>query len=347
MLAAILGGVAVTGLLGWTLWTLTGESALESTAQGTVVRTPGEAQPRAPSELPVAPDSPDRGGSTAAPKPMEVEPPPPQGPDGVLGLVLDAATGDPVPVFQVHVLYAEPGDPLSRLAEGPSKPFHVLTGVFFVPQDPGRWDVVVQAPGYLPSIQTGVNTPAREREPLRFELARGAGIVGLVLDEALMPVAGVDTFLHVTELFDAADKPPLIRTGKTGADGRFSYSPLPNGEYAVALLEPDNAVDRTGGLRVSGDTVKIDMFLRPRHELTVTVQAEDGSPLADVLVEARSTLAHFARGKTNENGMVLLEYLPDGDYTLKATLSGMPPHSEEFELFGGSSQQARWVTLSP
>jgi hypothetical protein len=347
-MAAALAGAAMVALLGWTLWTVTTDPPLDGPGeQAVVVRSPGTPAPRVSPDLPVAPDTPQATADGPAPRPMSVAEGPPQGPDGVLGLVLDAATGKPVPVFQVHVMTAGSGDPLERLAGSTSQAFHVLTGVFFVQQEKGLWDVVVQAPGYEPAVLTGLPTPAREREPLRFELARGPGIVGLVLDEVLMPVAGIKTFLEVTELFDPEAKPPFIRTVTTGADGRFSYSPLPAGEYAVTLLEPDNEDDRVSGLRVLGDTVTIDMYLHPRHELTVKVQAEDGSPLADVLVEARSEESHYAHGQTNENGLVLLEHLPDGTYTLTATRPGEPPHVEEVELFGGSSQEVRWLTLSP
>lgn len=359
MIAAALAGAAVVALLGWTLWTLTTDPPLDPPGEGAVVRAPSAPLERAPRELPEGRDAPSPEVADPAPRPVQVAEAPPQGPDGVLGVVLDAATGKPIPVFQVHVAPSgadEPavagdapgaGDPLRRLANSPSQAFHVLTGVFFIEQPPGSWDVLVQAPGYQPAVLNEVPTPARERDPVRIELSRGPGIVGLVTDELLMPVAGIQTFLEVTELFDPDAEPPFIRTVTTGADGRFSYSPLPDGEYAVTLLEPDNQTDRVSGLRVLGDTVPVEMYLHPRHELTVEVQAEDGSPLADVLVELRGGPAHFAHGRTNENGLVLLEHLPDGTYTLTATRAGGPPHVEELELFGGSGRLVRWVTLPP
>jgi len=300
---------------------------------------------RAAPELPVAAEDDAAERPSKRPRDLAAEPPPPQGPEGILGLVVDAADGAPIPVFQVHVLEADQADPLDRLDESVSRPFHVLTGVFLVEEEEGVWDVVVQAPGYEPGVLRAVRTPAPERAPHRIELSRGPGIVGLVVDETLSPVEGVAVFLEVTELYDPDASPPRFRTARTGADGRFSFSPLPDGEYAVALLEPTNTIDRQGGLRVAGDTVTTDIVLTPRHELTVNVQGGDGLPLEGVLVEARSREAHFARGRSNERGMVLLEHLPDGHYTLTATPRRGEPVSEEFELFGGTGQQVRWVTV--
>jgi len=343
-MVAILGGMAVVALLGWILWTVSTGNPLESPAEGTLVPPSSTSAQQVPNALPLAPIRPEKPSRT---RNMKVAPPPSRGPEGIRGLVLDADTGKPIPIFQIYILEAAEGEPLSRLEGSLGQSFHVRTGVFFAKREPGRWDVIVKAPGYEPSVLTDLPTPALEQAPVRFELKRGPGIVGLVVNEAFMPVPGVKTFLHITKLSDSSAKMPLVRIASTGVDGRFSYSPLPDGEYAVALLEPSNTVDRLSGLRVFGDTLHVEMYLRPRHALTVWTQAENGTVLADVQVELRSTQAHFAHGQSNQNGLVLLEHLPDGVYTLTATLQGMPPVQEELELIGGSSQQVRWVTLSP
>ncbi len=346
VLAAIVAGTSVVLVLAWVLWTLSGDPTLDGERGGGRVVTWSGGGGGASPDLPVARE--ERGGARPATRPRELatEEPAPQGPEGVLGLVVDAADGAPIPVFQVHVLEADQADPLDRLDDTVSRPFHVRTGVFLVEQPEGVWDVVVQAPGYEPGVLRAVRTPAPDRAPHRVELRRGPGIVGLVVDGRLAPVEGVPVFLEVVELFSPEASPPRIRTAKTGADGRFSFSPLPDGEYAVALLEPTNRVDRQAGLRVAGDTLTTEIVLTPRHELTVNVQGEDGLPVEGALVEVRSREAHFARGRSNDRGMVLLEHLPDGQYTLTATPRRGPAVREEFELYGGTGQQVRWVTVT-
>jgi hypothetical protein len=343
-MAAIFGGMAMVALLGWILWTISAGNPLESPVNGTLVPPPDSPAQRTQDPLPLAPTRTEKPS-----RPRNIKKPPvlPTGPNGIRGLVLDAENGKPIPIFQVYILEAAEEAPLSRLEGNRGRSFHVRTGVFYAERDSGRWDVVVKAPGYEPSVLTGLPTPALEQAPVRFELKRGPGIVGLVLDETFMPVPDVKSFLHITKLSDSSAKMPLVRIATTGTDGRFSYAPLPDGEYAVTLLEPSNAVDRLSGLRVFGDTLHVEMYLRPRHKLTVWTQAENGTPLPDVQVELRSTQAHFAHGKSNQNGLVLLEHLPDGIYTLTATLQGAPPVQEELELIGGSSRQVRWLTLSP
>ncbi len=259
--------------------------------------------------------------------------------------VTDEASGKPVPIFQVYALEAAPGDPLERLAQALSHPFHERTGVFFLKRPPGRWDVVVMATGYEPGVLADMPSPGLKRTPVPLALSRGPGISGLVLDNTLSPVVGVKAFLHVTELFGPEGKMPKVRTATSGADGRFNFSPLGPGDYAVSLHELNNTEDRQGGLRVSGNTVQIELYLTPRHELTIRVETETGDPVQGALVEARSQTAHFARGLTNENGLLLLEHLPDGTYTVSASHRQHGSAKDVVQLLGGSTQEVRWLKL--
>jgi len=272
----------------------------------------------------------------------------PVGPDGVLGVVSDALTGEPVGVFQVDVLPADPladdGALAARLETSISTPFRLKHGTFFLAQEPGTWDVVVRAPGYLPSVRRGVVTPAMDKAPIPFVLDSGPGIVGLVYDPGGMPAAGVQAFLEVKRLFAPAAEPPRLRTARTGADGRFSFSPLPPGEYAVSLRETDNMQDRIGSIFVEQGTTRVECTLVARHQLTLSLQDEHGLPLQNVLVEARSS-DHFARGRSNENGLLVLEHLPDGAFHLVATAEGHTRTELDLSLVGGSSSEARWMTL--
>ena len=102
LVAAILAGLVAMALLGWVLWTLSTDGALETSADLPVVRPPESSFERATIDLPVASDTSSGQITEARPRDMQAAEPAPQGPDGVRGLVLDGATGEPVPVFQVH-----------------------------------------------------------------------------------------------------------------------------------------------------------------------------------------------------------------------------------------------------
>jgi len=90
----------------------------------------------------------------------------------------------------------------------------------------------------------------------------------------------------------------------------------------------------------------VELYLRARHELTVTVQDERGRPLTDASVQLRGS-NHYSSGRSNERGLVLLKHIPDGRHTLEATLDGYEPAKEEVDLIGGSTREARWLTLRP
>jgi hypothetical protein len=344
-LLASFAGVAVLTLLGWTLWTFADEPPLDADPTP-VLQEPAAAPPMASRVLPVAPPRPDLEDEVFDMAPEEQEPPEPMGPDGILGRVLDADTGQPVTRFQVDVLTA--GDPAEelwpRLEDSVSQPFHRRTGIFFLERTAGAWDVVVQAPGYEPAVFRGVTTPAQDGVALEFALERGPTILGQVFDENFQPVPGVKAFLHVIELAPGG-APPRQRITETDPEGRFSFSPLPAGEYAVALLEARNTVDRLGGIVVADDTAHVELYLRPRHQLTVRVQDDRGRNLAGVLVELRN-MNHFASGQTNENGLVLLTHVPDGLYALTARHEGYAPTTDEVDLVGGATRELRRLSLS-
>jgi hypothetical protein len=341
---ASLAGTTVVVLLGWTLWTFSGTGVWDASPPEVAVPAPNRPASAEP-ELPVAGD-----GATPQPRQAELsdgspaEPPGPPGPDGVLGRVTNASTGEPVEAFQVHVVPASPEDVWERLSTSVSHPFRRRTGVFLVDVEPGSWDVVVQAPGFQPAVQLAVDVPAATARPVEFALQRGPGIVGTVVDENGMYPAGIKAFLHVVELRDPEAVPPRIRVTETGPDGRFSFSPLPSGEYAVSLLELENKIDRHPAIRVDGGTTNIEMYLSPRHQLTYQVQDAHGLPVRGVLVELRGGV-HYSRGRTNESGTVLFEYVPDGTYEVKASARGYEELTQELELVGTVGAEVRWLQL--
>jgi hypothetical protein len=279
-----------------------------------------------------------------APKPVD---PGPQGPDAVIGAVRDRISGEAIPAFQVDVLEHAAGSPLDRLKDSVPLPFHVRSGVFRVDKSAGRWDIVVRAPGYEPLAMKDIQLPAESFKPIPMELDRGAGISGIVYDRTNQAVPRIKVFLHVQGLDDPDAKPPRISIAHTGLDGRFHFSPLPAGQYALSLLELDNTIDFRGGIRVrpNGQTVEIPMLLTERHQVQIVVRNLRNEPLDGARVVLRSD-DHYTSAATNANGMAVLSHVPDGSYTATANLNGFREAEQTFELSGGSGNNVHWMRLA-
>ncbi|RKY20414.1 MAG: hypothetical protein DRQ55_07710 [Planctomycetota bacterium] len=291
------------------------------------------------SAAPVPDRSPGARGDLAA------EPAAPRGPRHIAVRVFDIDTDQPISAFQVTVLPAGSGPPRLRLDQASPQAFHLRGGIAALPQEPGRYDVVVQAPGYLPGELSDVVVPAANGRPFDVPLSRGAGIAGRVLGPDGLSRARVDVFLELTRLADPRDTPPMVTIAKSGADGGFSFSPLPDGEYAVTALELDNEVDRVAGVRVYGRSTEVVLQLAPRHQLSLKVEDPQGRPVQGAMVEV-SGKGSMHSGSSSPSGLVVLENLRDGSYSVRVRAEGYQELHQELPLSGGMGQHLHWLRLT-
>ena len=340
-------GIAFVALLAAAVWVLESDDAptpgstsplrQEELGDLEAVRAPGLPRPLA--DRPSADGNPPRERVTR-------QEPPRRGPKRIIARVLDADTGTAISTFQVTVLPAGPGDPLARLEEVPPRPFRLRDGIFAIDQEPGSYDVVVQAPGYLPGSLSGVIVPALDGDALQVPLARGAGISGSVVGTDGLVRPDLPVFLEVLRLAEPGATPPRVKTTRSGADGGFSFSPLPDGEYAVTALELDNRDDRVSGVRVYGRSTKVQIVITPRHQLSLRVQDVRGLAVPEAKVEL-SGEGRVRNGTSNDAGLVVLENLPDGSYSVRAIHEGFAELVEPVELSGGLGEHLVWLTLVP
>ena len=304
--------------------------------------------PTAGADLPAVDGQPAPATPDALPAPSDT-PVEQLGPNAIIGRVLDDATGQPVTAFNVDALPWEPGPPLERLAAAHdrperSKPFTGAAGIFRLERTPGRWDVIVNADGYLPGVLADVTVPREDGQPTEIRLSRGPSLTGLVSDAQGRPAPDVPVFLHVVRQF-TDEPPPRKALAQTDDLGRFRFSPLPPGEYAISLLELDNPVDRLAGLRVDSGTVDVSLPMQPRHQLVICVNDDGGRPIQDALVELSGT-GRLASERTNPSGQAVVRYLADGDYELSIEREGYEPLRDTLPLRGGSGEQVRWFRLT-
>jgi len=272
------------------------------------------------------------------------QPAPRRGPLQIIVHVFDGATGEPVPSFQATILPHAEGDPLSRLDDGVPEAFHRREGIFRVQKKEGVYDVVVIAPRFLPATLLSVSVPAIDGTPLELPLTRGPGIAGTVTADDGLPRKGIDVFLEVLSLRDPTSEHPLIMKGITGLDGRFSFSPLPAGDYAVCLLWPNNRDDRIAGIRVREGTIEVPMRLLARHRVSFQVSNNQGQPLREAQLEVRGA-GHIASAATNAAGIAVVDNLPDGDYRISVRQPGYHDLIEELQLVGGLGHHVHFLRL--
>lgn len=247
------------------------------------------------------------------------------------GSVVDAATGEPIPRYEVRALpdpstfdqayrkrFGHPDD--QRLAEGPRP-----GGVFALPSmRSGKWKIQILANGYRPFEKAAEVElrPRQERLVFRVEKATGS-VVGHVVDAGTgQPVADA--------LVDAYEWSPILfgvnrRYSKSDAEGHFRATRL--------VLDEDLAqtfwISRSGYLRKElafakgtlppKDLGRIELV----RECVITGQLLDakGKPLDRVTVVAREEAFRSKGGRrvlTDHQGRYRLEGLRVGIYHLRA-----------------------------
>ena len=342
-LPLILGVVLVGALVGVLWWSLFPGDGPPPEAGGQPLLPHGPA-PAVNRQEAAAPE-PDTLKATTA-QPLEA-PVVALGPNVIAVRVVDADTRKPITSYTVSVLPHDGTPPIPRATDRATRtevptPVRSTTGIFKADRAKGTWDVVVQAADYLPA-SAEVPVPAMDAKPIEILLSHGPSLTGLVHDDDGLPVQDIPVFLSVER---GGEGLPRATVARTGSDGRFRFSPLPKGVYGVALLEPDNRVDRVGNLNVDEGTTDIAIYLTPRHNLVINVKDRDGRPVTGAQVSLTGGPS-AASARTEASGQARLRHMSDGVYTVSISGEGFENLEDEVVLEGGSGEMLRWFTLQP
>jgi len=175
----------------------------------------------------------------------------------------------------------------------------------------------------LPRGETWViaDLPGRARASTRLVLEGGTRTVSLelapehtfevaVIDERSAAVAGAEI-----EVLGPSD--PLPVGARAGSDGTVHVGRLAAGPWRVAARAPgyDEAT-----ARVAHDGDRVQLVIRKRGELDVTVLGDDERPVAGARVEVAGAMLWPARSaETGLRGDVVIGGLAAGSYALRAT----------------------------
>lgn len=224
----------------------------------------------------------------------------------VAGVVMDAATRQPIPDFSVETgrggWYGNP------------KSFHSKAGEFVVKNvEPGMTTLRVSAAGYAPQEITGIGVVSGEMTSgIEFHLSQGNVVRGVVVAASdSRPVAGANVYLGgipETPLGEMRDVAAV-----TGADGSFLLKDLGVGQQTLAVKHTDFAPATVG------------VTVREGQENQVTIQLAVGGTVSGCVTENGVAVSGaFVGLPTGEEGPVRPSTSTDanGCYEMRNVVSG-------------------------
>ncbi len=226
--------------------------------------------------------------------------------------------------------------------------------------EPGHYDLVISHPEY--ETQVNWETPANGKE-LQIVLNQGLEIHGRLLDPSGKNLANADLHLiparqrEVHQFFDQrVGRDPLTsvneRTGKSQADGSFSFKGVPSGIWDLEIRHHSSHQLK---LPVTLEDRSLDLGelqLEPTLTLRGIVVDEKGQTLPDTRVwiptstrnvQAGNTISQFIpealiEVSSDEKGQFILEGIPKGSFEIYAEhqdfipIHGMKVKAEKTEL---------------
>ncbi len=213
---------------------------------------------------------------------------------------------------------------------------------------PGAFRVRVDADGA--SVERSLVVPAVDEHRFDVDVAAGA-IAGVVRDLGGRPLADVPVDI-------TGDGLGASSSGRatTGADGRWSASPLEPGTYVVRVAGRGASSEAPAAahawrsnvvVRAGETTEDIDFALGPPAVLTGRVVDANGAPVQSAGLRVRGAdgrLDSGWRGASDAQGRFRIDDLAAGEVVLlAATMSGLTTEGRPVELHAGASTDVELV----
>ncbi|MDY7095367.1 MAG: carboxypeptidase-like regulatory domain-containing protein [Acidobacteriota bacterium] len=183
--------------------------------------------------------------------------------------------------------------------------------------DPGRYELAV---GTSPlQLHHREVVDLTEDDWLEIEL-RPASVSGRVVDRAGEPIPQVFVLAR-----PAGEPDRVLATTRTESDGRFALFRLPPGEHRLETRAVGHGSEWLDlDLAAGEDRTGVEIVLSPNAEVMLAPTVGGGGPpelLSMVVVDAAGRPVTALRRGADENGLVALQTVPAGSWTL---LAGAP-----------------------
>lgn len=204
-------------------------------------------------------------------------------------------------------------------------------------------DLGVRATGYPVRVEPDVRVD--QADPVLIELQPGASIDGRVLDNGGSGAPGVPVRLRMelddgiyidSRLWDAVDMfPELV----TDAYGRFRFDGLAAGTWSAEASKGAEGAKLDGIELIPGGERGIELVLRTRDRLIVTVATETGEPVADAYIRVETPGERFptGSGRTDGSGRAVIDVTPD-TITVKVSHETLRDESRQVRLDPGDNE---------
>lgn len=204
-------------------------------------------------------------------------------------------------------------------------------------------DLGVQASGYPVHVEPDVRID--RDDPVLIELQPGASIDGRVLDNGGNGVGGVPVRLRIEfdlssmsdpRLWDAVDGFP---SQVTDQQGRFRFDGLAAGTWSAEASKGAEGAELDGIELIPGGEREIELLLRTRDRLIVTVVTEIGEPVADAYIRVETPGERFptGSGRTDGSGRDVIDIDP-GLATVKVSHGTLRDESRQVRFDPGDNE---------
>lgn len=184
---------------------------------------------------------------------------------------------------------------------------------------PGRYDLSVESSAHPMKTLRGIGVPTAAE--VRFVLARGASLSGIVLDASGAPVSGAEVQASVTRSIERKGEVSLttlnLEPQRTGSDGAFRLEGIAAGTVELSAVHTKRGASPPVRLKVgAGDErAGLALTLVPYGTLEVDLDPSLGA-LAGRTVTLVGEADEWQRGTTDHEGKVTFSALRPGVYSV-------------------------------